>query len=77
MHGDIALMIIETIYNYKHKYKHISYSNFIGIAFSFQCGLAVIIRNWAPSSQDVAMFYSVSFIWGSVVVCWEFMITCK
>ena len=76
MHSFIAAMMIE-FYNHKHKYKHIPYSHFIGIAFSFQCGLGVIIHNWAPSSEDVAMFYSVSLIWGSVVGCWEFIITCK
>ena len=47
------------------------------VALGFQSGLGIILCQWVPSSDDQAMFYATSFIWGTTSASWEFLILCK
>merc|ERR1719507_1210602 len=43
------------------------------LALGLQCGLGIVLCGWVPSSEDKAMFYATSFIWGSTAASWDFL----
>ena len=55
----------------------LNHNSFLVLALGLQCGLSTILYGWVPSSEDQAMFYATSFIWGATSASLEFLIMCK